>query len=90
VQCGVLRLIADEADAGRLKAWTVLTALDEMSGFEESTRRRPTHGRGLFARLQGPELARPPEHCRHRLRGPRPRRTRCRRRAGRVCRSPPG
>lgn len=36
-QCsGVLRMVADEADAGRLKAWTILTALDEISGFEES------------------------------------------------------
>ena len=34
---GVFRLIADEGDAGRLKAWTILTALEEITGFEEAT-----------------------------------------------------
>ena len=32
---GILRLIPDAADGGRLKAWTLLTALDELKGFEE-------------------------------------------------------
>jgi len=32
---GILRLIPDAADGNRLKAWTLLTALDELKGFEE-------------------------------------------------------
>lgn len=32
---GILRLIPDEADRNTLKAWTLLTALDELKGFEE-------------------------------------------------------
>ena len=54
-QCsGVLRMIADEADAGRLKAWTILTALDEISGFEESIgTARPT-GEAYSRDFKGP------------------------------------
>ena len=54
-QCsGVLRMIADEADAGRLKAWTILTALDEISGFEESIgTARPT-GEAYSRDFNGP------------------------------------
>jgi hypothetical protein len=51
---GVLRMIADDADAGRLKAWTVLTALDEISGFEETTgAARPT-GHAYSRDFSGP------------------------------------
>ena len=32
---GILRLIADTADGNRPKAWTLLTALEELKGFEE-------------------------------------------------------
>ena len=32
---GILRLIPDADDGNRLKAWTLLTALDELKGFEE-------------------------------------------------------
>ena len=32
---GVLRLVPDESDGGKLKAWTLMTALDELEGFEE-------------------------------------------------------
>src|ERR1700692_4467856 len=32
---GILRLIPDAGDGNRLKAWTLLTALDELKGFEE-------------------------------------------------------
>jgi putative flavoprotein involved in K+ transport len=32
---GILRLIPDAADGNRLKAWTLLTALEELKGFEE-------------------------------------------------------
>jgi cation diffusion facilitator CzcD-associated flavoprotein CzcO len=54
-QCsGVLRMFADEADAGRLKAWTILTALDEISGFEESIgTARPT-GEAYSRDFKGP------------------------------------
>ena len=54
-QCsGVLRMVADEADAGRLKAWTILTALDEISGFEESIgTARPT-GEAYSRDFKGP------------------------------------
>ncbi len=54
-QCsGVLRMIADEADAGRLKAWTILTALDEISRFEESIgTARPT-GEAYSRDFKGP------------------------------------
>jgi putative flavoprotein involved in K+ transport len=51
---GVLRMVADEADAGRLKAWTILTALDEISGFEESIgTARPT-GEAYSRDFKGP------------------------------------
>lgn len=33
---GVVRLTADSEDASRLKAWTLLTALDQMAGLEET------------------------------------------------------
>src|SRR5262245_10828284 len=33
--CGVLRLTPDANDGGALKGWTLLTALDELNGFEE-------------------------------------------------------
>lgn len=32
---GIVRLVPDTADGDRLKAWTLLTALDELKGFEE-------------------------------------------------------
>src|SRR5215472_15833251 len=35
---GVLRLTPDAGDGGRLKAWTLLTALDEIKGHEEKRR----------------------------------------------------
>src|SRR5580692_898193 len=33
---GILRQIPDAGDGNRLKAWTLLTALDELKGFEEA------------------------------------------------------
>ncbi len=33
---GVVRLIPDDSDGGRLKAWTLLTALDQIAGHEET------------------------------------------------------
>ena len=35
---GILRLTPDASDGNRPKAWTLLTALDELKGFEEQTR----------------------------------------------------
>jgi putative flavoprotein involved in K+ transport len=35
---GIFRLVPDAADGNRLKAWTLLTALEELKGFEEQTR----------------------------------------------------
>ncbi len=59
VGSGVLRLAPDTSDGNALKAWTLLTALDELKGFEERTgKARPT-GAVLLARFPRPQLARP-------------------------------
>jgi putative flavoprotein involved in K+ transport len=51
---GVLRLTADAADGGTPKAWTLLTALDELKGFEEQVgRQRPT-GQSYSRDFRGP------------------------------------
>lgn len=51
---GVLRLIRDEEDNGQLKAWTLLTALDQIAGFEEMVgTARPT-GESYSRDFQGP------------------------------------
>ena len=40
---GIVRLVPDPADNDRLKAWTLLTALEELAGFEERVgKARPT------------------------------------------------
>jgi cation diffusion facilitator CzcD-associated flavoprotein CzcO len=41
---GIVRLTPDASDGDRLKAWTLLTALDELKGFEEQL--GPTRPRG--------------------------------------------
>ena len=51
---GVLRMIADEADAGRLKAWTILTALDEISGFGEAIGTARPSGEAYSRDFSGP------------------------------------
>ena len=54
-QCnGVFRLIADASDGERLKAWTILTALDEMSGFEETTGAARPSGEAYSRDFKGP------------------------------------
>ena len=80
---GVLRLTPDAEEGNRLKAWTLLTALDELKGFEERIGRLRPRGRILLARFSGPELARSQEVrcCVHR---PGPGRAGRRRRAGRA------
>jgi cation diffusion facilitator CzcD-associated flavoprotein CzcO len=51
---GVLRLTPDTGDGRGLKAWTLLTALDEMRGFPEQVgRRRPT-GQSYSRDFRGP------------------------------------
>ena len=80
---GILRLIPDADDGNRLKAWTLLTALEELKGFEEqlgSAAPRP----GLFARFSRPQLARPAQGS-NRVCRPRPGRARHRRRPVRAC-----
>ena len=55
---GILRLIPDAADGDRLKAWTLLTALQELKGFEEQLGVARPRGQRLFARFSRAELAR--------------------------------
>jgi putative flavoprotein involved in K+ transport len=51
---GIVRLTPDPADNNRLKAWTLLTALEELAGFEEHVgRARPT-GQAYSRDFRGP------------------------------------
>jgi cation diffusion facilitator CzcD-associated flavoprotein CzcO len=50
---GILRLIAD-AGGNRLKAWTLLTALDELKGFEEQQGRSRPRGQAYSRDFRGP------------------------------------
>ena len=56
---GVLRLLRDATDDGKLKAWTILTALIEIAGHEETVA-PPANWRSIFPRFRRTELARPP------------------------------
>jgi cation diffusion facilitator CzcD-associated flavoprotein CzcO len=51
---GILRLIPDEADGNRLKAWTLLTALEELKGFEERLDRTRPRGQAYSRDFRGP------------------------------------
>jgi cation diffusion facilitator CzcD-associated flavoprotein CzcO len=51
---GILRLIPDAADGGRLKAWTLLTALDELKGFEEQLGASRPRGQAYSRDFRGP------------------------------------
>jgi cation diffusion facilitator CzcD-associated flavoprotein CzcO len=51
---GIVRLIADTADDGRLKAWTLLTALEELKGFEEQLERARPRGQAYSRDFRGP------------------------------------
>jgi cation diffusion facilitator CzcD-associated flavoprotein CzcO len=51
---GILRLIPDEADGKRLKAWTLLTALEELKGFEEQLDRTRPRGQAYSRDFRGP------------------------------------
>ena len=51
---GVLRLIPDAGDGNRLKAWTLLTALDELKGFEEQLGTSRPRGQAYSRDFRGP------------------------------------
>jgi cation diffusion facilitator CzcD-associated flavoprotein CzcO len=51
---GILRLIPDAGDGNRLKAWTLLTALDELKGFEEQQGNSRPRGEAYSRDFRGP------------------------------------
>jgi cation diffusion facilitator CzcD-associated flavoprotein CzcO len=51
---GIIRLIPDVDDGNRLKAWTLLTALEELKGFEETTGSARPRGRSYSRDFRGP------------------------------------
>jgi putative flavoprotein involved in K+ transport len=51
---GILRLIQDTTDGGRLKAWTLLTALEELKGFEEQQGATRPRGQAYSRDFRGP------------------------------------
>ena len=56
---GVVRLVPDVGDRRGLKAWTLLTSLDELKGFEADAARLPRPGAKAYSRdFRGPQLAR--------------------------------
>ena len=86
---GIIRLIPDADDGNRLKAWTLLTELGELKGFEEQLGVAAPARQRLFARLSRTQLARPAQSLR-RLCRPRSDRARDRRRTIRAFASPRG
>jgi cation diffusion facilitator CzcD-associated flavoprotein CzcO len=51
---GILRLIPDAGDGNRLKAWTLLTALQELKGFEEQLGAARPRGNAYSRDFRGP------------------------------------
>ena len=51
---GILRLIPDAADGNRPKAWTLLTALEELKGFEEQQGATRPRGQSYSRDFRGP------------------------------------
>jgi cation diffusion facilitator CzcD-associated flavoprotein CzcO len=51
---GILRLIQDASDGNKLKAWTLLTALDELKGFEEQLGSARPRGQSYSRDFRGP------------------------------------
>ena len=80
---GIIRLIPDADDGNRLKAWTLLTELGELKGFEEQLGVAAPARQRLFARFSRTQLARPAQGP-GRLCRPRPDGARRRRRPSRA------
>lgn len=51
---GIIRLVPDAADGNRLKAWTLLTALQELKGFEEQLDATRPRGQVYSRDFRGP------------------------------------
>ncbi|QIG97082.1 MULTISPECIES: flavin-containing monooxygenase [unclassified Bradyrhizobium] len=51
---GIVRLVPDAADVDRLKAWTLLTALEELKGFEEQQGHTRPRGQAYSRDFRGP------------------------------------
>jgi cation diffusion facilitator CzcD-associated flavoprotein CzcO len=51
---GILRLIPDANDANKLKAWTLLTTLEELKGFEEQLGSARPRGQSYSRDFRGP------------------------------------
>ena len=51
---GIIRLIPDESDGNKLKAWTLLTALEELKGFEEQLGVARPRGNAYSRDFRGP------------------------------------
>jgi cation diffusion facilitator CzcD-associated flavoprotein CzcO len=51
---GIIRLIPDAHDGNRLKAWTLLTALEELKGFEETIGSARPRGQSYSRDFRGP------------------------------------
>ncbi|QPF84140.1 NAD(P)/FAD-dependent oxidoreductase [Bradyrhizobium genosp. L] len=51
---GIVRLIGDADDGDRLKAWTLLTALEELKGFEEPQGQTRPRGQAYSRDFRGP------------------------------------
>src|ERR1700761_6313230 len=51
---GIIRLIPDDADNNRLKAWTLFTALEELKGFEETIGSARPRGQSYSRDFRGP------------------------------------
>jgi putative flavoprotein involved in K+ transport len=51
---GIIRLIPDADDGNRLKAWTLLTALEELKGFEEQLGAARPRGNAYSRDFRGP------------------------------------
>ncbi|MGH6764609.1 MAG: flavin-containing monooxygenase, partial [Bradyrhizobium sp.] len=51
---GILRLTPDASDRGKLKAWTLLTALEELKGFEEQLGMARPRGSAYSRDFRGP------------------------------------
>ena len=50
---GVIRLVPDRSDGGKLKAWTLLTALQELKGFEEAVGETRPSGEAYSREFRG-------------------------------------